>query len=407
MRIAFLTPLWPPSMAQNGIATYVDIMTRALERRGHECLVIAMWPMGKVDDPRMRRLLTPQLNGAEKLLRRVRHKIEGGRSFDYNLFGQGVANALIAADREGPVDIFEAEESFGLARYCVGATGAPVILRAHGPHYLVHQPPFERSDRRRDRKEGHAFREAHAASFPSTALRDAVSSHYGANFPLSAAYPNPVDIAPAEECWTPDGCDRNTILFVGRFDAVKGADIALKAFEIVAQTRPDLRLVMAGADHGLRGPDGAVLKFADYASAHLPPSVCERIDFLGPVPREEIPRLRRRALINITASRFETFSYAAVEALALGAPTVATATPGLTEYLTDGEQILFAPAGDAQQLAQQIERCVDDHEFAARLGVKGREAAVRLFSPDAIAERAESFYGDVADRARGKQAALS
>mgnify|MGYP001164064273 CR=1 FL=1 len=32
MRIAFLTPLWPPSMAQNGIATYVDVMTRALER---------------------------------------------------------------------------------------------------------------------------------------------------------------------------------------------------------------------------------------------------------------------------------------------------------------------------------------------------------------------------------------
>jgi len=394
-------------MAQNGIATYVDIMTRALERRGHDCIVIAMWPMGTVDDPRMRRLQTPQLNGAEKLLRRVRHKLEGARSFDYNLFGQGVANALVAADRERPVDVFEAEESFGLARYCVNATGAPVILRAHGPHYLVHQPPFERSDRRRERKEGHAFREAHAASFPSKALRDDVSSHYGANFPLSAAYPNPVDIAPAEECWTLDGCDRNTILFVGRFDTVKGADIALKAFEIVAQTRPDLRLVMAGADHGLRAPDGAVLKYADYVRAHVPPSIRERIDFLGPVPREEIARLRRRALVNITASRFETFSYAAVEALALGAPAVATATPGLTEYLTDGEQILFAPPGDAEQLAQRIGRCADDHEFAARLGVKGCEAAVTLFSPDAIAERAEAFYGEVSDRAPRKKAALS
>lgn len=407
MRIAFLTPLWPPSMAQNGIATYVDIMSRALERKGHECVVIPMWAIGDVEDSRMFPVRLPRLNGAEKLLRRVRHKIEGGQLFDYNFFGRGVANALIDADRQKPIDILEGEESFGLARYCLGVTGAPVVLRAHGPHYLVHQPPFDRNDRRRENKEGLAFREADAASFPSRALCGAVSAHYGADFPLSATYPNPVDIAPSDEAWTLDGCDRNTILFIGRFDRIKGSDIALEAFAIVAENRPDIRLVMAGADNGIRGKDGVVLNFADYVRAHLPESIRERIDFLGPVPREDIPKLRRRALINMTASRFETFSYAAVEALALGAPTIATATPGLTEYLTDGDNILFAPVGDAQLLAQQIARCLDDHEFSARMGEKGREAAIRLFSPDAIAARAEDFYAEIIGRAMRTKAALS
>lgn len=407
MRIAFLTPLWPPSMAQNGIATYVDVMTRALERKGHECIVIAVWPLGGADDPRMRHIRRPRLNGAEKLFRRVRGRIEGDQTFDYHLFGRGVANALIDADREQPVDIIEAEESFGLARYCVGASGARVIVRSHGPHFLVHQGAFQSGDRRRIRKEGRAFREADGVCFPSGALRDAVASHYGLDFPVSAAYPNPIDIPPASEAWTLDGCDRNTILFVGRFDAVKGSDVALQAFQAVAQKRPDVRLVMAGVDHGLRGPDGAVLKFADYVRAHMAEDVRSRIEFLGPVPREEVPGLRRRALINLTASRYETFPYAVTEALALGAPVVATATPGLAEYLTEGDNILFAPVGDAQALARQMERCLDDPGYSAKLGSAGRDTAIRLFSPEAIADQAEAYYERVAGQARQTGAACS
>jgi len=143
-----------------------------------------------------------------------------------------------------------------------------------------------------------------------------------------------------------------------------------------------------------------MLKFGDYVRAHVPESIRKQIDFLGPVPREELSMLRRRALINITASRFETFSYAAVEALAMGAPAVATSTPSLAEYLKDGEDILFAPVGDAPALARQMARCLDDHDFSARMGAKGREAAIRLFSPEVIADRAEAFYAEVAGRAR-------
>ncbi|WP_428406977.1 glycosyltransferase family 4 protein [Hyphococcus sp.] len=394
-------------MAQNGIATYVDVMTRALERRGHECVVIAMWPLGENNDPRMRRLRGPRLNGAEKLLRRVRGRIEGEQTFDYNLFGRGIANSLSDADAEKPVDIIEAEESFGLARYCVGASGAKVIVRSHGPHFLVHQGPFERGDRRRVRKEGRAFRDADGVCFPSGALRDAVAAHYGATFPVSAAYPNPIDIPPEAEAWSLDGCDRNTILFVGRFDAVKGADVALKAFERVAENRPGIRLVMAGVDHGLRGPDGEVRKFDEYVRANVPERLRPRIDFLGPVPRNEVPHLRRRALINLTASRYETFPYAVTEALALGAPVVSTATPGLAEYMSDDEDILFAPVRDAETLAWKISSCLEAPERAAQLGAAGRATAERLFSPDAVADQAEAFYGRIASRTPQLGAACS
>ncbi len=407
MRIAFLTPLWPPSMAQNGIVTYVDVMTRALERKGHECVVLAMGVRGEDDDPRMRRIIAPRLNGAEKLIRSVRGRIEGEQAFDYNIFGRGMANGLIGAAAEKPIDIFEAEESFGLARYCAGVTGAKVIVRSHGPHFLVHQGPIERRDRRRVRKEGYAFTEADGVCFPSRALRDTVAAHYGAAFPVSAAYPNPIDIAPASEAWSLDGCDRNAILFVGRFDAVKGADIALKAFEQVAASRPQVRLVMAGVDHGLRGPDGAVRKFDEYVRANVPERLRSQIDFLGPVPRSQVPILRRRALVNLTASRYETFPYAVTEALALGAPVVATATPGLAEYMSDGEDILFAPVGNAEILARQMLSCLEEPSRAAQLGAAGRATAVRLFSPEAIADQAEAFYERVAVRASQPGAACS
>ena len=86
---------------------------------------------------------------------------------------------------------------------------------------------------------------------------------------------------------------------------------------------------------------------------------------------------------------------------------VATATPGLAEYLTEGDNILFAPVGDVQTLARQMERCLDHPEFAAKLGSAGRDTAIRLFSPEAIADQAEAYYERVAGQARQTGVACS
>ncbi len=404
MRIAFLTPLWPVSLAQNGIVTYVDAMRRALAVRGHDCLVLPMRSLHELHEPGVHAVVKPQRGFVEKQLSRARAALDS-RFFDYRYAQRRVAQTLAELHRQNPIDILETEESFGLPLLAAGATPARVVIRSHGPSFLVKQPPHDRVDDLRIREEGRAYAAVDAASFPSKALRDAVRARYGLDFQTSAAFPNPVDIPPASEGWRLEGCERNRILFVGRFDRLKGADIALEAFDMLLERFPEARLTIAGGDAGVAGPDGALQTFDDYVRAHLSDKARAQIEFLGRVPHEEIAGLRRKALISLSASRYETFPYAVTEALAMGAPSVTSATPGLAEYLTDGEETLFAPPGDAASLSRNIEICLADPQRAAQIGAAGRRVAERLLSPEAVAAAAEGFYREVLETAPARKAA--
>ena len=57
------------------------------------------------------------------------------------------------------------------------------------------------------------------------------------------------------------------------------------------------------------------LKFAAYVQSHVDDRFHNRIEFLGPVSREEADGLRKKALVTVCSSRFECFPYAVTEAL--------------------------------------------------------------------------------------------
>ena len=72
MKIAFFSPAWPAANAQNGIATYVEVMTRALKRAGHECVVITPHLHGPAAD-NVFPLSFPKPAGLAALVERLRY----------------------------------------------------------------------------------------------------------------------------------------------------------------------------------------------------------------------------------------------------------------------------------------------------------------------------------------------
>ena len=131
--------------------------------------------------------------------------------------------------------------------------------------------------------------------------------------------------------WRLEGCERDTILFVGRFDQRKGADIILRAFLIVLNSRPDLKLIFVGPDHGLPGPDGKKVQFAAYCDSLFGADLRGRVDFRGRMPNREIAELRTRAMVTVVASRWENQSYAVLETMFQGCPLVSTDAGGCPE----------------------------------------------------------------------------
>ncbi|MEM8937005.1 MAG: glycosyltransferase family 4 protein, partial [Pseudomonadota bacterium] len=273
--------------------------------------------------------------------------------------------------------------------------GAPVAVRLHGPHFLGKVDEMGPEDHIRIKAEGVAIREAEAITSPSPGLLEETKTYYGGAGAAHRAIPNPVEFPSDTDLWRFEACDPHLVLFVGRFDLRKGADVTLAAFAMVAEKNPRARLVMAGPDRGIVGDDGALIHFPEYAQANLSEDVRDRVEFLGSVPYESLLELRRRACVYVSTSRFECCAYAAMEALAAACPVILSETFGPPELLNLGKDILTAPIGDAAGIAKHIESVLGDPERAQALSAAGRAAAERHFAPEIVAGQLAAFYKEV------------
>jgi glycosyltransferase involved in cell wall biosynthesis len=147
--------------------------------------------------------------------------------------------------------------------------------------------------------------------------------------------------APLTHPWfTPDGPP--IVLAAGRLHRQKGFDVLLRAFAI-ARAEVDCRLVILG-----EGADRAgLMEQVDQSGLGYDidmPGFCD-----NPFP------LMARAGVFVLSSRWEGFPNALVEAMALGAPVVATDCPsGPHEILKGGEIAPLIPVDDAQALGRAL-----------------------------------------------------
>jgi glycosyltransferase involved in cell wall biosynthesis len=80
------------------------------------------------------------------------------------------------------------------------------------------------------------------------------------------------------------------------------------------------------------------------------------------------------------------------EALASGKPVVASRLDGIPEAFREGEHGLLIPPGDAEALAQAMQRLLAEPELRRRFGQAGREWVVSRFSREAHARRIRELY---------------
>ena len=129
----------------------------------------------------------------------------------------------------------------------------------------------------------------------------------------------------------------------------------------------------------------------------------DRVVWTGRIPNDELVRLYNRAAVVVVPSRFEGFGLPAVEAMACGAPVVASAAGALREVVRAGGGGVLVPAADPEALAGALNALLDAPEERRSLGARGRERVVERFSWPRIARATVDAYGEVLD-ARGRPA---
>ncbi|WP_228508682.1 glycosyltransferase [Herbiconiux sp. VKM Ac-1786] len=137
----------------------------------------------------------------------------------------------------------------------------------------------------------------------------------------------------------------NRVIFVGRVTGEKHLDVLLKAIQLLPASL-DVKLDIVGG--------GDQLKNLQAMAQQL--GIGDRVSFTGYVTEEEKQRLYTRATVFAMPSIAELQSIATMEAMASGLPVVAADAMALPHLVHDGENgYLFAP-GDAQALADRLER---------------------------------------------------
>jgi glycosyltransferase involved in cell wall biosynthesis len=203
--------------------------------------------------------------------------------------------------------------------------------------------------------------------------------------------PNPIHIDADRAAWQLSTSNSKRLLFVGRFDRLKGGDIVLQTFAELTERDPDLRLSFVGPDRGL-DKDDAKLSFEQFVQRELPAFCRSRIDFLGQLARRDVMALRTQHFCTIVASQYETFSIAVLEAMSLGCPIIASDVGGIPELITHERNGLLFASRDVAQLVAACRRLLDDAALASALGAQARKDCTQFFNPHQVALQTLSAY---------------
>lgn len=157
------------------------------------------------------------------------------------------------------------------------------------------------------------------------------------------------------------------IVAAARLSPYKGIDVLLWAFAGLSRRRPGATLVVFGADHQ-RG---------HYQRLARALGLSGRVRFAGRAGATRLRRALARAPFFVSASRRETYGMAVLEAMASGAPVIATRTGAAPTLLERGRAGLLVAPGDPAPLERALQRLWDDAALRRRLGAAARRAARR------------------------------
>lgn len=163
---------------------------------------------------------------------------------------------------------------------------------------------------------------------------------------------------------------------VTRFSEIKDPTNVVRA---LSQVVGDCRLIMAG--------DGPLLQSAKDLAVSL--GVENRVKFLGKV--DDTSGTYKKLDVFVLGSKREGISNTILEAMSSGKAIIASQVGGNPE-LVSPENGFLVPSENANAISEVMQKFVDNHELALRLGRASRDRAVTEFSLDRMCQEYHSLY---------------
>lgn len=379
MRVLLLSWEYPPSAA-GGTAAHVDGLSHALQRLGHDTVVITRRVPGAETDA--------ILGG----VRVVRADVVLPWLPDNLVANTASANhafvAAFAALGDWRPDVIHAHDwtVAWAADVLRAVTGAPVVTTFHGTErgrHGGHLKPGASTD-----VNSVEWWQAHGSMriIASTKLliREIVD---GFEVDPDHVTRIPGGIDPA--WWRSAGPDEAAVIGRSGLVLAWGRVQYEKGFQVLARAVGELRYRVGGLECMIAGRGSYLPELQSQIDVA---GVGDIIELPGFLSDNELRAATHRAGCIVIPSLYEPFGVVALEALASGAPLIVADTGGPAELVGGtGSALLFEP-GNADELADRIERILTDQELADSLVARGCELLEATYSWKAIAGRTLDVY---------------
>jgi glycosyltransferase involved in cell wall biosynthesis len=252
--------------------------------------------------------------------------------------------------------------------------GKPFVLTLHGGNL----PDFAQAHPRRvSRLLSHAA----AVTTASRYLVEAVATIRSD----VEVIPNPIET----EVYTYSERIRPTprIVWLRSFHRIYEPVLAIRVLARLAAGRDDAWLTMIGPDK-----DGS-LALARAEARKL--GVLSRVDFVGGVPKSDVPRLLAQSDIFLNTSTIDNTPVSVLEAMATGLLVVSTSVGGMAYLIDSGKDGILVEPGDAAAMEAAVKRYLAEPAFAARVSRNARAKAER-FGWNPVLSRWEELLTNVA-----------
>jgi colanic acid/amylovoran biosynthesis glycosyltransferase len=191
-----------------------------------------------------------------------------------------------------------------------------------------------------------------------------------------------------------DLCEKDQtvrIVSCGRLNESKGHDDLIRTVAILKQRGITAELRIAGTVDNEASKYRKELR--DLARVH---GVASQVHLLGSISEDEVRKNLAEAHVFALASLAEPLGIAIMEAMAMGVPVVVTRGGGVTELVRDGQDGILVDVRSPAQIADAIQRLLNDPDEARALGQAARQRIKRAFHHRISAEiLAETFGVDL------------
>lgn len=180
------------------------------------------------------------------------------------------------------------------------------------------------------------------------------------------------------------------ITFVNRnLEPYRGYHVFMRALPALLKARPDAQVLIVGGDevsYGAAPPKGQTWKqiYIDEVRGRISTPDWARVHFLGKIPYDQFLAMLQISRAHVYLTYPFVLSWSLIEAMAIGAPIVASDTAPVTEVISHGETGRLFPFFEPDRLVQEVCTVLDDEGMRASMAAASRQFAVQNYDLQSV-----------------------